>query len=60
MMWEKELQAMASQLILKGKNAPKGLQKHLQDVRLIPNNIRDACLRRYLNACKQRHALAFF
>ena len=46
----------------KKKNGPKkAVQlKMLEEIEKVPSDIRNIALKRYLNACKQRNALAFF
>ena len=62
-LWEKELTDMRKKLMNpKKKNGPKkAVQlKMLEEIEKVPSDIRNIALKRYLNACKQRNALAFF
>jgi hypothetical protein len=57
-MWDKEYASMRN-YIMRKKSAKKEM-KACEEIGAIPIELRKFILRRYLNACKQRHALAFF
>jgi NAD-specific glutamate dehydrogenase len=62
-LWAKELTDMRNKLMNpKKKNGrKKALQlKMLEEIEKVPSDIRNIALKRYLIACKQRNALAFF
>ena len=42
------------------KSKDAKLKKMLKRYKDVPNDIKEACFRRYLSACKHKHALLFF
>ena len=56
-LWEKDTQ----QLFLHSATLKEGPMKiFATKLRMVDSGIRDACLRMYLDACKYKHAIAFF
>ena len=57
MMWEKEEQELQKMVFAKGNSNTK---KYLQALQKVPYDIKEAAFRRYISACRYKHAMAFF
>ena len=58
MLWYKEETEIVE--LAKKKKHNIELQKFIIQLSKVSNGIKEACFRRWINACKARHALAFF
>ena len=54
--WEKECKIIENS----SKKQEGKFKKMLDRYKKVPNDIKEACFRRYLSACKHKHALLFF
>jgi len=58
-MWKRESREIQVLLAPK-KKANIEVQNFMNALLAVPEDVRNVCLRLYLEACKVRHALAFF
>lgn len=57
MLWLKEEQEMQNMIFAKGNS---DMKKYLKALQKVPYNIKEAAFRRYISACRYKHAMAFF